>query len=110
MSLAGLTPQQKFEEIKFSVLAASYSPPCGVPSPLVGLTSEFGMESGVTLPPNHQHGKFNFFYFSNFTTGHASELCPVESSALLLGFGMGRGVTTTSNHQHQTMNFVILFA
>lgn len=33
--------------------------PFGVPSALTGLTSVFGMRTGVTLSPNHQNKLFN---------------------------------------------------
>jgi len=47
-------------EIKFFGLAATYSPAKAVPSALQGLTSVFGMRTGVTLALSHQAKKFNF--------------------------------------------------
>ncbi len=46
-------------------LAATYSPTllCAVPSAMKGLTSEFGMGSGISLslmPPNENHKRFKF--------------------------------------------------
>ena len=43
---------------KCSMLAPTYSPPCGVPSAMEGLTSVFGMGTGVPLPLKHQHTTF----------------------------------------------------
>lgn len=43
---------------KYSVLAATYSCPCGLPSALMSLTSEFGMRSGVSPPLSHQNRIF----------------------------------------------------
>ena len=47
----------RFWWIAYFVLAPTYSPRRlrQVPSALAGLTSEFGMGSGVTPPPKHQH-------------------------------------------------------
>ena len=39
-------------------LATTYSPPCGVPSAQEGLTSVFGMGTGVAPPINHQRSRY----------------------------------------------------
>ena len=50
--------------IIYFVLASSYSPPYGVPSPLEGLTAVFGMGTGVSPPTKHQDKIYNAYEFT----------------------------------------------
>ncbi len=47
--------------IRYSVLAPTYSPSCEVPSAQMGLTSVFGMRTGVAPSPKHQHRTSNVY-------------------------------------------------
>ena len=48
--------------IKCFKLAPTWSSACAVPSAVGGLTSVFGMRTGVPLPPKHQLKIFNSLY------------------------------------------------
>ncbi len=67
--------------LEYFVLAATYSPPFGVPSVLQGLTAEFGMGSGVTPASSHQDKVSNRL---RTVLKRQDESCPK------IGWGRGR--------------------